>query len=68
MVSWLHDVYLRLGFSSKAAKLLIREQVPDNPERPRLLTDKNVDEICIGNQAARLLMKCMTGGGHKFQS
>ena len=37
---------LELGFSSEAPKLLIREQGQDCPERLRVLTDKNVDDIC----------------------
>ena len=44
MVSWLQDMYIWLGFSPEAAKLLIREQGLDSPER--LSTDKNVDDIC----------------------
>ena len=39
-------MYVWLGFSPKAAKLLVREQGLDNPERLRVLTDKNVDDIC----------------------
>ena len=39
-------MYIWLGFSPKAAKLLIREQGLDSPERLRVLTDKNVDYIC----------------------
>ena len=31
---------------SQTAKLLIREQCLDNPDRLRVLTDKNVDDIC----------------------
>ena len=46
MASNLQDIYTRLGFSPKAAKLLIREQGLDSPERPRVPTDKNVDDIC----------------------
>ena len=41
MALWLHDMYLWLGFSPKAAKLLIREQGPK-----RVIPDKNVDNIC----------------------
>ena len=44
MASWLQDMYLWLGFSPEAAKLLIREQELDSPERLRVL--KNVDDIC----------------------
>ena len=37
---------LQLGFSSEAARLLIREQGLDSLERLRVLVDKNVDDIC----------------------
>ena len=40
------DLYIRLGFSPNAAKLLIREQEVYSPERLRVLTEKNVDDIC----------------------
>ena len=46
MASWLQDMYLQLGFSAKLAKLLVRKQGLDCPERLRALTDKNVDGIC----------------------
>ena len=46
MASNLQNMYIRLGFSPEAAKLLIREQGLDNPDRLRVLTDKNVDDIC----------------------
>ena len=46
MASKLQNMYIQLGFSPKAAKLLIREQGLDNPDRLRVLTDKNVDDIC----------------------
>ena len=42
----LQNMYIWLGFSPKAAKLLIREQGLDNPNRLRVLTNKNVDDIC----------------------
>ena len=42
----LQNMYTQLGFSCKAAKLLISEQGLDNPARLRVLTDKNVDQIC----------------------
>ena len=45
MVSWLWDMYLWLGFSPKAATLILREQ-GQNSDRLRILTDKNVDDIC----------------------
>ena len=38
-------MYVELGFSPKAAKLLVREQGLDSPERLRVLTNKNVDDI-----------------------
>ena len=46
MALWLQDMYILLGFSHKAAKLLIREQGVDRTERPRVLTNKNIDDIC----------------------
>ena len=39
-------MYLWLGFSSEAARLLVREQGLDSPERQRVLIDKNVNDIC----------------------
>ena len=45
MVLWLQDMYVRLGFSPKAAKLLVREQGLDSPERLHVLTNKNVNDI-----------------------
>ena len=41
----LQKMYTRLGFSPKAAKLLVGEQGLDNPDRLRVLTDKNVNEV-----------------------
>ena len=46
MASKLQNMYIWLGFSPKTAKLLIREQGLDNPDRLRILMDKNVDDIC----------------------
>ena len=46
MALWLQDMYIWLGFSPEAAKLLIREQGLDSPERLRDLTNKNIDDIC----------------------
>ena len=46
MALWLQDMYLWLGFSSDAVRLLIREQGLHSPERLRVLTDKNVNDIC----------------------
>ena len=40
MALWLQDMY-----GPKAAKLLIREQGLDSPERLQVLTDKNVADI-----------------------
>ena len=45
MALWLQDMYIWLGFSPKAAKLLIKEQGLDSSERLRVLTDTNVDDI-----------------------
>ena len=42
----LQNMYVWLRFSPKAAKLLIREQGLDNSNRLRVLTDKNVNDIC----------------------
>ena len=46
MALWLQDMYIWLGFSSDAAKLLIRDQGINSPERLRVLTDKNVFDNC----------------------
>ena len=40
-------MYICLGFSHKAAKLLMKEQGLDSPERLRVLIEKNVNDICI---------------------
>ena len=45
MASWLQHMYLQLIFSSAAARLLIREQGLDSPERLRAMMDKNVNDI-----------------------
>ena len=37
---WLQDMYIHLGFSLEAAKLLMREQGLDHPERLIFLTDR----------------------------
>ena len=39
-------MYVWLGFSPKAAKLLIRKMGLDNSNRLRVLMDKNYDNIC----------------------
>ena len=46
MALCLQDMYLWLGYSPEAARLLIREQGLDSPGRLRVLTDENVNEIC----------------------
>ena len=46
MALWLQDMYTLLGFSPKAAKLLIKEQELDRPERLRFLTNTNVNDMC----------------------
>ena len=46
MASCLQDMYIKLGFSLKAAKLLVTEQQLDSPDRLRVLTKKNVINIC----------------------
>ena len=37
---------LLLGFSLKAARLFVREQGLERPERLRMITDKIVNNIC----------------------
>ena len=39
-------MYIRLGFSPKAAKLHVREQRLDYLDRLRILMDKNIHDIC----------------------
>ena len=46
MALLLQDMYIWLGFSPNAAKLLIRKQGLDSSERLRVLTNKNVHDIC----------------------
>ena len=46
MASWLQDMYIQFEFSPKAAKLLIREQGLDSLEMLKVLTDKNIYDIC----------------------
>ena len=46
MASMLHDMYTQLGFSPEESKLFIREQGLNSPDRLRVLTDKNVHDIC----------------------
>ena len=46
MASWLQDMYIQPGFGPKAAKLLVREQELDSPERLQVLTDMNVYDNC----------------------
>ena len=38
--------YMLAAQSPEGVRLLVREQGVDSPERLRVLTDKNVDEIC----------------------
>ena len=45
MALWLQDMNLWLGFSSKEARMLVREQGLDSPESLRAFMDKNVDDI-----------------------
>ena len=45
LVSNLHDKYIQLGYSLIAAKSFVREQGLDRPDKLRVLTDKNVDDI-----------------------
>ena len=42
----LQSMYTQLGFSPKAAKLLLREQWLNRPDRLRVLADKNANDIC----------------------
>ena len=46
MALLLQDMYIQLRFSPEAAKLLIREQGLDSPERLTILTYKDVVDIC----------------------
>ena len=46
MALLLQDMYIWLGFSPKAAKLFIRKQGLNSSERLRVLTDKNINDIC----------------------
>ena len=39
-------MYIQLGLNPKVAKLIIREQGLNSPDRLRILTDKNNDGIC----------------------
>ena len=39
------SMYSWLGFSPKVARLFVREHRLNSPERLRILTDKNVDDI-----------------------
>ena len=45
MALWLQDMYIWLGFHLEAAKLLVRKQGLDSPERKRVLMDKSIN-IC----------------------
>ena len=42
----IQEMYLWLGLSPEAARLLVREQELYSPKKLRVLTDKNVDDIC----------------------
>ena len=42
----LQDMYMELRFSHDAARLLVREQRLYSPEWHKILTDKNVDDLC----------------------
>ena len=46
MALWLKDMYLWLGLSPEAAKLLVREQELYSPDSLRDLRDNNVNDIC----------------------
>ena len=37
---------MQLRFGPQAARVLVREQGLDSPQRLRVITDKNVDDIC----------------------
>ena len=60
MASWLQDMYIRLGFSPKAVKLIVRKQGLDSPEKQRVLTDKNVDDICNAMRKLGSKNACVT--------
>ena len=46
MAPWLQDMYLLLRFSPETTRLFIREQQLGSSEWHKVLTDKNVDDIC----------------------
>ena len=46
MVLWLQGMNLWLTFSLEASRLLLRKQGLDCPKRLRVLTYKNVNDIC----------------------
>ena len=46
MALWLQHMSVQLGFSFEAARLHVKEQGLDSFERMRVLTDKNVGDIC----------------------
>ena len=46
MASKLQDMNIALGFSPKAAKLLVREQGLNSTKKLQALTNKHVDNIC----------------------
>ena len=68
MALWLQDMYIQLGFSPKAANWLIREHQLDHPERLRVFTDKNIDDICniVSKQGGKNANEMPEG--NRFQS
>ena len=46
MALWLHDMYLQIGFSPKSARLFTREKGLESTDKLRVLTDKDVNDIC----------------------
>ena len=65
MALWLHDMYLWLGFSPEAVKLLVREQGLDSPERLRDLTNKNADDISnVVRKLLKISLQITTGFSH----
>ena len=68
MALWLQDMYILLGFSSEAAKLIVREQGLDSPDMLKVLMDKNVNDIYnVMRKPSSKPMERPTGGS-SFQS
>ena len=65
---WPHGL-LMAWFSLKAARLPFREQGLNSPERLRVLTDKNVVDICnVMRKPVCKNANKMSNRGNRFQS